>query len=84
MRILTVGPVFIANYQAGKKEFEKLSDTEKTIKVGFEIFRQNYNSTHSNKLTQLKGDLAAFIKRKVSFKIAFDRAIKKLLEKSPF
>ncbi len=62
----------------GKQEFNKLSQTERAIKIGVEKFRQNYNKTHTPILSAPKNNIGKFIRFKVSIKQALEKALKKI------
>lgn len=67
---------FRGDVKNGKKLFEKLSRKEQIIMEACERSRQKYNETHFPGISQKEGDLADYIRMKVSL----NKVIEKLLK----
>lgn len=77
MKVVLSTTNFKANYDRGRKEFNKLSQTEQVTLVGVERARQHYNKTHTPILPAQNTDLGVYLKRKVSLQNALKEALKK-------
>ncbi len=67
---------------SGREQFNKLSDTEKSVRLAVEQFRQRYNSQNFGYPLPLKNDaLSREVRFRVMIKNAMQKALKKMLHK---
>ena len=71
------GPIY-GDLKKGRKEYESLSRTEQVVKTGVEMFRQKFNRENIGfKLSAPDGDLAGYIRYKISIANALEKVTKK-------
>lgn len=69
---------FTSGYAKGKAEFNKLSDTQKAVRMGIETFRQNHNAGGGQPyFPSGQSDLSQYVRFRVMLKNAINTVLNK-------